>query len=235
MIYAIGKGPSAISVSGPDVAIPLGSSAVIDGMVTDESPGTNSIEMKARFPYGVPAIADEYMSAWMRYVFKQFERPADAMGVEVRIQVVDPAGNFAWIGTTYSDAYGNYEYSFIPQMEGTYTIIASFVGSGAYYGSQAVTYLVVDPAPTQVTIPQYPGYQGPSAQEVANSVVASLPEDATPQEVAQAVVNAMPEYPETPEMSEVAQIPDIATMNIVILVAVAIAIVIALISLFKKK
>ena len=235
MIYAIGKGPSAISVSGPDVAISLGTSALIDGTVTDVSPGTNSIEMKARFAYGVPAIADEYMSDWMLYVYKQFERPANAMGVEVRIQVVDPAGNYAWIGTTYSDSYGNYQYSFIPQMEGTYTIIATFIGSGAYYGSQAVTYLKVDPALPTITIPSYPGYQGPSAQEVANSVVASLPDNATPQEVAQAVVNAMPEYPESPDMTEVAQIPDIATMNIVILVAVAIAIVIALISLFKKK
>ncbi|MEJ2241940.1 MAG: hypothetical protein P8Y18_07340, partial [Candidatus Bathyarchaeota archaeon] len=233
MIYAVGKGPSAISVSASDEAIPLGSSALIDGRVTDVSPGTNTIEMKARFAYGVPAIADEYMSEWMLYVYKQFERPANAMGVEVRIQVVDPAGNFAWIGTTNSDSYGNYQYSFIPQLEGTYTIIASFVGSGAYYGSQAVTYLVVDPAPA--AYPSYPGYEGPTAQEVANSVVANLPADATPQEVAQAVVNAMPDYPETPEMTEVAQIPDIATMNIVILVAVAIAIVIALVSLFKKK
>ena len=93
--------------------------------------------------------------------------------------------------------------------------------------------MAVDPAPAPY--PTIPGYQGPSASEVANSVIARLPADATPQEVAQAVINAMPEYPETPEMPQVAQIPDIATMNIVILVAVAIAIVIALVSLFKKK
>ena len=32
-------------------------------------------------------------------------------------------------------------------MEGTYTIIATFVGSDAYYGSQETTYVKVDPAP----------------------------------------------------------------------------------------
>ena len=92
MIYAIAKGPSAVSASAPDTAVPLGSSVIINGKVTDVSPGTNSIEMNARFPSGVPAIADEYMSEWMRYVYKQFERPADAMGVPVRIQIVDPNG-----------------------------------------------------------------------------------------------------------------------------------------------
>ena len=70
-----------------------------------------------------------------------FERPADTIGVPVRIQIVDPSGNYAWIGTATSDSYGNYQYSFIPQMEGTYTIIATFVGSDAYYGSQQTTYV----------------------------------------------------------------------------------------------
>jgi hypothetical protein len=161
----------------------------------------------------------------------QYQRPADVIGVPVKIQIVDPAGAYAWIGTATSDAYGNYEYMFIPQMEGTYTIIATFDGSKSYWGSQTTTYLTVGPAPTQVTIPPYPGYQGPSAQEVANSVVANLPDDATPQEVAQAVVNAMPEYPEPQEVT----IPEYTTIDIVLIILVAIAIMLCIVILMRKK
>ena len=52
-------------------------------MVTDVSPGTNDAALTMRFPNGVPAIADEYMSEWMLYVYKQFECPMMLNGVEV--------------------------------------------------------------------------------------------------------------------------------------------------------
>jgi hypothetical protein len=197
--------------------------------VIDTAAGTKQNEQLARFPEGVPAVSDESMVDWMEYVYQQKPRPQDTVGVEVRIQVLDPAGNYAWIGTATTDSYGNYAYSFIPQMEGQYAIIATFIGSEAYWKSETTTYLTVDPAPPTITIPSYPGYQGPSAQEVANSVVANLPADATPQEVAQAVINAMPEYPEQQEA------PDYTNMFIILFVAVAIAIIIGLVSLFRKK
>jgi len=232
-LYSIGKGPSATTAETTLAVVPRYSGVSIRGTVMDVSPGTEDYAIKARFPNGLPAVADEYMTDWMQYVYMQYQRPTDTMGVPVRIQIVDPAGTYAWIGTATTDSYGNYEYSFIPQMEGTYTIIATFIGSKAYWGSQQTTYLTVGPAtPTFPTIPPYPGYQGPSAQDVANSVVASLPADATPQQVAQAVVNAMPDYPEIPEQQEV---PDYTNMFIILFVAVAIAIVIGLVSLFRKK
>ncbi|MEJ2281112.1 MAG: hypothetical protein P8X97_04250, partial [Candidatus Bathyarchaeota archaeon] len=132
--------------------------------------------------------------------------------------------------TATTDSYGNYAYSFIPQMKGTYTIIATFDGSDSYFGSQQTTYLIGDDAPAQITIPSYPGYQGPSAQEVANSVVANLPDDATPQEVAQAVINAMPEYPDT-----TVEIPEYTTIDIVLVILVAIAIILCVVLLLRKK
>ena len=147
-IYAIGKGPSALTVNVPEEAQPMYTPVMIRGMVTDISPGTQDAGLKMRFPNGVPVVSDEYMSEWMLYVYKQFERPADAMGVPVKIQIVDPAGTYAWIGTATSDAYGHYAYSFIPQMEGQYTIIATFDGSGSYFGAQEITYLLVGPAVT---------------------------------------------------------------------------------------
>jgi outer membrane protein assembly factor BamB len=147
-IYAIGKGTSCLTVSVPEEAQPRTTPVMIKGMVTDVSPGTQDAGLKMRFPSGVPAIADQYMSEWMLYVYKQFERPADAMGVPVKIQIVDPAGVYAWIGTATSDAYGHYAYSFVPQMEGMYTIIATFDGSGAYFGAQEIAHLLVGPAAT---------------------------------------------------------------------------------------
>jgi len=230
-IYAIGKGPSKTTIDIKNNVVDLGNSVLVEGTVMDVSPGTTNSKIALRFPDGVPAVADEYMTDWMYYVYNQFSRPTDAMGVEVRIQVVDPAGGYSWIGTTYSDSYGNYAYSFIPQMKGLYTIIVSFVGSNSFFGSQETAYVQVDPAPPTITIPSYPGYQGPSTSEIANSVVASLPAEATPTEVAQAVVNAMPEYPEPQEVT----IPEYTTIDIVLVILVAIAIILCVILLLRKK
>ena len=229
-LYAMGKGPSATTAETTLAVVPRYTGVSIRGTVMDVSPGTEDYAIKARFPNGLPAVADEYMTDWMQYVYMQYQRPTDTMGVPVRIQIVDPAGSYAWIGTATSDAWGNYEYSFIPQMKGTYTILATFVGSESYFGSQQTTYLTVGDAPAAYpTIPPYPGYQGPSAQDVANSVVANLPADATPQQVAQAVVNAMPEYPEP------TVVPEYTMIDIVLIILVAIAIVLCIIILMRKK
>ena len=146
--YAIGRGPSALTAQAPLSGVTVGSYATIMGTMMDVSPGTEDAAITLRFPNGVPAIADEYMSEWMEYVYMQFPRPEDAVGVPVKIQIVDPAGTYAWIGTATSDAYGNYAYSFIPQMEGQYTVISTFDGSESFYGSTTTTYLQVGPAPS---------------------------------------------------------------------------------------
>jgi hypothetical protein len=109
----------------------------------DVSPGCLSdTNLQIRFPDGVPAVADEYMSDWMLYVWKNFERP-DATGVPVRLEAVAPDGSFETIGTTTSDTYGNYGLGWKPDKVGLYMIIATFDGSNAYYGSTQTTYLWV--------------------------------------------------------------------------------------------
>ena len=75
-IYGIGKGASQLTAKINDDVIALGSSAQVTGTVMDVSPGTQSTALTTRFPSGVPAIADEDMSEWMKYVYMQFERPA---------------------------------------------------------------------------------------------------------------------------------------------------------------
>ncbi len=160
----------------------------------------------------------------MLYVYKQFEKPMNTVGVDVRIQTINPAGEFAWIGTAQTDSFGKYSYSFIPQMQGIYTIIVTFLGTGSYYGSTTETHISVDPAPAPyptVTIPPYP--QGVTAQEVAQAVIANLPEDITANELAQEITAQLPEYP-------VYEAPEYTNMELIILVAVIIAIVIALVS-----
>jgi len=152
-IYAIGKGPSATTVSTPEAVQPLGKPVLVKGMVTDISPGTNSAGLEMRFPNGVPAVSDANMSDWMLYVYKQFERPADAVGVEVVVSVIDPNNNVYEVGRTTSDSSGFYSYMFTPEVPGKYTVIASFDGSGAYYGSFAETAFGVEEAPAATPEP----------------------------------------------------------------------------------
>jgi len=223
-IYAVGKGPSTITAESPLTGVPLGTSVTVQGKVTDVSPGTTSERLMLRFPNGVPVISDESMSDWMLYVYKQFPKPVTATGVPVMIEIIDPNNQYSWIGTATTDSFGNYAYSFIPQTKGQYLIITTFPGSGGYYGSTTTTSIMVDPAPAPyptVTIPPYP--QGVTAQEVAQAVITNLPEGVTANELAQEITAQLPEYP-------VYEAPAYTNMELVILVAVIIAIGIALIS-----
>jgi hypothetical protein len=151
-VYAIGKGPSATTVTAPDVSIELGKSVMIKGKVTDTSPGTEDYGLTVRFPNGVPAVSDESMSAWMEYVYQQAERPNNTTGVPVSIDVIDSNGNFRNIGTATSDASGVFNFAWQPDISGTYTVIATFAGSKAYYPSYAETAFVVD-EPTSTSTP----------------------------------------------------------------------------------
>ncbi len=152
-IYGIGKGPTATTVSAPEAVQPLGKPVLVKGMVTDVSPGTEEYARTARFPNGVPAVSDANMSDWMLYVYKQFERPTDVMGVEVVVSVLDPNNNVYEVGRTTSDASGFYSHMFTPEVPGKYTVIASFDGSGAYYGSFAETAFGVEEAPAATPEP----------------------------------------------------------------------------------
>ncbi len=147
-IYAIGKGPSAITVTGsPEVSI-HGSSVLLKGTVTDVSAGTKSHALTARFPNGVPAVSDESMTDWMKYVYLQFARPTNTVGVTVTLETIDPNYNYQYLGTATTDASGNYGFTFEPEVPGQYMILATFYGSDGYYASTTTTYLAVDPAPS---------------------------------------------------------------------------------------
>jgi outer membrane protein assembly factor BamB len=152
-VFGVGKGPSATTVAASPKVSVHGSSVLVEGMVTDISPGTEEYARTARFPNGVPAVADEVMSDWMLYVYKQFPCPSDAAGVEVVVEVLDPNYNYYEVARTTSDPSGGYSVDFEPDVPGKYTVYATFEGSKAYYGSYAVTYLNVEDAPAATPAP----------------------------------------------------------------------------------
>ena len=154
-IYALGKGPSAITVEKPQAVAELGSAVTIHGTLMDVSPGTEDSKLTFRFPNGVPVVADDSMSEWMEYVYLQHKRPTDTMGATVKVEVATPSGGYQNLGTTISDSYGNWAFGWCPEETGTYTIIATFEGSEAFYGSTQTSYLTVadpiSPAETDLT------------------------------------------------------------------------------------
>ncbi|MEM4733718.1 MAG: hypothetical protein QXD70_04235, partial [Candidatus Bathyarchaeia archaeon] len=146
-IYTLGKGPSATSVSIQNDVVTHGSKVLVKGSVIDIAAGTRQHEQAARFPNGVPAVADESMSAWMEYVYMQKPKPSDVKGVEVVIEVLDPNGNCYEVARATSDADGFYSATFTPPVPGKYTVIAKFKGSESYWPSHAKTALYVEEAP----------------------------------------------------------------------------------------
>ena len=170
-IYAVGKGPSELTVTAPMTAIIEGQSLLVSGTVTDQSPGA----------VGTPAMSDESMGDWMGYIYMQKPMPTDATGVEVVLETLDPNGNYYEIGRVTSDAEGNYALKWEPEVPGQYMVVASFLGSESYYGSHDSTYVAVDeapepsPTPTPTPAPMTDTYVlGMGAAAIAAIVVIGL-------------------------------------------------------------
>jgi hypothetical protein len=154
-IYCHGRGPSATTVSAPQAIPALGASIMIQGTVTDQSPsGRHNVAGSLDFALkGTPAISDADQEAYMEHLFQGNTMPANAKGVEVTLEAIDPNGNLVSIGKATSDMNGNYGFAYTPEVPGTYQIIATFAGSAAYGPSSGTTYLAVGneaatPAPT---------------------------------------------------------------------------------------
>jgi hypothetical protein len=153
-MYVYGKGPSATTVAASPKVSVHGSGVLIEGMVTDESPGAKEFSQSRGL--NVPAIADADQQAWMEYMYLQQAMPTSAKGVEVSLDAIDPNNNFVHIATVTSDSSGMYKKMFTPEVPGEYTIIATFAGSESYYSSYAETALGVSPAPETTPPPETP-------------------------------------------------------------------------------
>jgi hypothetical protein len=70
----------------------------------------------------------------------QKPKPKDAIGVPVSIDVIDANGNYRNIGTATSDVSGMFTFSWTPDIEGDYKVIATFAGSESYWPSSSGTW-----------------------------------------------------------------------------------------------
>ena len=148
-IYSVGRGPSATTVSAPDIASPLGTPVVIKGTVMDISAGTKQAQQAANFPNGVPVSSDVGMKDWMGFVYQQKPHPTNFTGVSVTIDVLDSNGNYRNIGTATTTETGTYSFTWKPDIPGDFQVISTFNGNNAYWGSYAQTsFNVMQESPT---------------------------------------------------------------------------------------
>jgi len=180
-IYCFGKGMSEVTVSASPKVVAKDSNVLIEGTVSDKSPGQTCLGIPAA---GTPAISDDSMSAWMRYLYMQGQQPTNATGVPVFLQAMKSDGTVIDIWHATTDIMGHYEYTWTPPTADTYKILATFEGSNSYYTSSEQTGLSVGPAvsaltandvASQVVSQMTPGPTAPSASDVASEVVAQLP------------------------------------------------------------
>jgi len=147
-MYVLGKGKSQTTVSAGPKTIAKGNSLVIEGTVTDLSPGS----------LGAACVSEESMGAYMSYLHMQSQmqnmlHPDPVTGVPVSIDAMDPNGNFVHIADVTSEVSSFFSTTWKPDMVGKYVITASFAGSPSYGSSFAETAIVVDPAPAEIEFP----------------------------------------------------------------------------------
>ncbi|NLE03416.1 MAG: hypothetical protein GX638_01250, partial [Crenarchaeota archaeon] len=168
-IYTLGKGPSKTIVEAPMSGVTVGSVITIRGSVTDQTPATKD----------TPAIADEFMSEWMSYLYQQKAMPTNAIGVPVKITVIDENGQSTVIGEVTSDIGGSYGIQWSPPAQGTYQILAEFAGTESYGNSYATTYLSVASASSSVSSPSITSspsasVDGPSGTSTETLLIAAV-------------------------------------------------------------
>ena len=152
-IYVVGKGPSALTVSAPNVAVSSGVPVIISGTVMDVSAGTKQNAQAADFANGVPVASDDSMKDWMGYVYQQKPMPTTFKGVPVTVDVLDSNGNYRNIGTATTTSSGTYSLIWTPDISGSYQVIATFHGTNAYWGSYSQATFDVMNAPATTTAP----------------------------------------------------------------------------------
>jgi hypothetical protein len=139
-MYAIGKGQTETTVSGPDVQVAKGTSVVLTGSILDMSPGAPN----------TPAVSEQDMSEWMDYLYGQnatlINNPPTPTGVPVKLAYQNSDGSWTDIDEVMSNDHGEFGITWTPPDEGEYTIKAFFLGSESYYGSSDTTYISVGPA-----------------------------------------------------------------------------------------
>ena len=165
-IYAFAQGQSATTIAATPETSTLKTQVLIKGSVTDQSPGQTSLGIPAA---GTPAIADQYMTQWMEYLYEQQPKPTNATGVQITLTTLDSNNNIQTIGTTTSDITGHYTFAWTPPISGVYKITATFSGSNSYFSSTAETSIAVSEAAATVA-----PTQASSASDLASAMNTQL-------------------------------------------------------------
>jgi hypothetical protein len=151
LIYTIGKGPSATTVSAPQNGITMGQSFTITGTVIDQSPGAITYATKYGDVNGVACVSEASQEKWMEYLYEQQAIPTNATGVPVSIALIDPNGNLVQIGTATNNLNADYglkvDTNTLAAGPGLYEVIATFAGSNSYGSSSATSFFTVNDAP----------------------------------------------------------------------------------------
>jgi outer membrane protein assembly factor BamB len=150
--YGFGKGDTSTTLATSSEVLAKGDSVLLKGTVLDMSSAQN----------GTACVSDADQEAWMEYLHMQQPYPATATGVSVSLDALDPNNNFVHIGDATTDLTGQYSFGWQPELEGKYTVVASFYSTEAYYGSTAETAILVTaaqatptPTPTPAGQPDY--------------------------------------------------------------------------------
>jgi hypothetical protein len=149
-LYVYGKGKSSTIVTAPDTAVSLGTALTIKGSVLDQSPAQPN----------TPCVSAASMTTQMQYLHFQIAQTGlwnneTLTGVPVSLTAIDSSGGVTDLGTvTTNGYYGTFSKAWTPIKEGTYTIIASFLGDDSYGSSGAAAAVTVGPAPQTPEMPE---------------------------------------------------------------------------------
>ena len=135
-LYMFGKGPTAVTVSASPKTVANGANVLIEGTVTDQSPGSKD----------TPAVSDASQESWVPYLYMNKPMPTNATGVTVFLQAMGSDGTVIDITHVTTDIMGNYKYVWTPPAQDAYTILATFEGSESYWTSSGATGLSVGSA-----------------------------------------------------------------------------------------
>ena len=151
-IYAYAQGPSKVTISAPQTGVSTATPITLTGRITDVSPGASQSAVAKNFPNGLPCVSDASMSGLMEAAYEQQPLPSNTTGVPISVYVLDSNNNYRSIGTTTSNALGDWGLTWTPDIAGNYTVYAVFGGTHGYYASSASTYLYAG-APPSTTPP----------------------------------------------------------------------------------
>ena len=149
-IYAYAQGPSKVTISAPQTGVSTATPITLTGRITDVSPGASQSAVAKNFPNGLPCVSDASMSGLMEAAYEQQPLPSNTTGVPISVYVLDSNNNYRSIGTTTSNALGDWGLTWTPDIAGNYTVYAVFGGTHGYYASSASTYLYAGSPPATI-------------------------------------------------------------------------------------